>query len=175
MVRAAGRRSRPAVACVALVAIALTAVGLIGCAAEPEAAPSSTSTVTTAATPTPTPIKTLEGTPSPRPTTTDVASGMPVSVVLATWGVDGDAISASAYVTDVVEEGGTCTLHVQSADGKRTSTRDSLPTGQNTSCGFIDLALEDAGVAPWTVWISYRSTTSEGTSEQVSISEENSG
>ncbi len=169
MTRALTSVRRAWVGVIAVVATMHLAVAVVGCAPEHSEPTRSESPQST-----PTPDE-LPGTLSPRPSMSSAAGTQEVSVVLSSWGVDRAGISASAYTAGVVEEGGVCTLHVASAAGESTRSQNAVPTGQNTSCGFIGVPLGDVGPSPWAVWMTYETSTSVGTSEQVELTEEDMG
>lgn len=173
MVRGDFRRRRASSRFVLVFVAAGVAAALSACSPEAPTELTPTASPTVSVRPTGGPSATqLEGTPTPRPSVSPSPGHTPVAVVLATWGVDSAEVSASAYVSGVIEEGGACTIHVQSSQGVAEKVRDAQPTGQNTSCGFLSVPLAEAGPAPWVVWITYESSASAGASEQVELSQE---
>jgi len=148
--------------------------------ATPSAAASSSSTSTgsdASATPlsTPTPLaptftphpsaSDAPGPGSPEPTPT-VATA---ELILAAWQAGADGLSASAFVQDVVEEGGTCVLHAQQGDVVREVTSQATPTGQNVSCGFVTVPPSELTPGDWTIWFDYSSPTTVATSGAVTL------
>lgn len=103
------------------------------------------------------------GSPDPAPTATTA------SLILAAWQADEDGISASAFVQDIVEQGGTCVLHAQLGDVIREATAAATPTGQNVSCGFILIPSSELTPGDWTIWFDYSSPTTVATSGAVTL------
>ncbi|MBN9210082.1 MAG: hypothetical protein BGO45_00650 [Microbacterium sp. 71-36] len=91
------------------------------------------------------------------------------SLILAAWQADDRGISASAFVQDVVEEGGTCVLHARQGDIVRESTAPATPTGQNVSCGFQTIPASELTPGDWTIWFDYSSPTTAATSGAVTL------
>lgn len=104
---------------------------------------------------------------SPNPT--PVPTPKSAALILAAWQAGPDGISASAFVQDVVEEGGTCFLHAQLGDVIREATAPATPTGQNVSCGFVTIPPSELTPGDWTIWFDYSSPTSAATSGAVTL------
>jgi len=78
-------------------------------------------------------------------------------------------LSVSAGVNGVVEDGGTCTVTVRSADGAETSQDvEAFADATSTLCEPISVPAEGAG--PWTVRVAYSSAARSGTSDPVEVS-----
>lgn len=103
------------------------------------------------------------GAPDPAPTVTTAA------LILAAWQAGDDGISASAFVQDVVEQGGTCVLHARQGDVVRDATAAATPTGQNVSCGFVTIPPSELAPGDWTIWFDYSSPTTVATSGAVTL------
>lgn len=101
--------------------------------------------------------------PTPAPTAKTAA------LILAAWQAGPEGISASAFVQDVVEEGGTCVLHAQLGDVIREATAPATPTGQNVSCGFVMIPPSELTPGDWTIWFDYSSPTTAATSGAVTL------
>ncbi len=81
----------------------------------------------------------------------------------------GGALSISAGVNGVVEDGGTCTVTVTAADGAET-TQDVEAFADATSTLCEPIAVPAEGAGPWTVRVTYASATRSGTSDPVEVS-----
>jgi hypothetical protein len=85
--------------------------------------------------------------------------------------VDGQrgTVRARAYVSGVVESGGTCAVELTGADGTVVTARaQGMPDASTTLCG---LDVDDARLSPgtWQAVLSYRSATSVGASNPVAV------
>ncbi|WP_285041573.1 hypothetical protein [Plantibacter sp. LMC-P-059a] len=113
------------------------------------------------------------GTSSPSPTTSTLAPGnestakgedptpVPPEAVLvfATVDADGAAVSASAYVAGVIENGGTCTFTFTAGDAVVTAEAEGLADRATTSCGTVQVPIDQFTSGPWSASVSYTSAT----------------
>lgn len=155
--------------------IAMCAIVLLtsaGCATDPLGAPAETSalptaTGTTTAASAPPSVSPLP-TPTPVPETSTPGRAS-ADVVLASWLADRSGVSASAYVAGVLEDAGTCTLHLRLGEQELTATKSGRATGQNTSCGLIEIPAEQLSDGQWELWIDYSSPRTAGESGHVTV------
>lgn len=76
------------------------------------------------------------------------------------------AIEASAFVSSIIEDGGTCTLLVTRNDIKISKTISARKDAQTTKCDLFMFPTNELPTkGEWSATISYKSTTSSGTSE----------
>jgi hypothetical protein len=104
-------------------------------------------------------------------TSTPGGTARPVSVALgyADWDAANSVVEAAGFVTDVVEDGGTCTLTLTKGTATVTATRTGAADATTTNCGR--LTVPGASVLPgaWQVSLTYRSATSFGTSAALTV------
>lgn len=84
---------------------------------------------------------------------------------------DAGAISVSAGVSGIVEDGGTCTLTAASSDGREVSeTVAAFADASSTICEPLVVATDRVGPGPWTVRLEYSSPTHSGTATATEVS-----
>lgn len=85
--------------------------------------------------------------------------------------VDDGIISASADITNLVEEEGICTYTFTTPSGATQSiSTNSVPNAHNTLCEAADIAFTETG--EWKLKVSYESDTAAGESEELSFTAE---
>lgn len=154
-----------AMCAIVLLTSAGCATGPLGAPAETAALPTTTGATTPGSAP---PSVSPLSTPTPVPETSSPGRAS-ADVVLASWLADGSGVSASAYVAGVLEDAGTCTLHVRLGEQELTATRSGRATGQNTSCGLIEIPAERLSDGQWELWIDYSSARTAGESGHVTV------
>ena len=83
--------------------------------------------------------------------------------------VDDDKIVASANITNLVEENGTCTYTFTAPSGKtQVITAETLPSPYDTPCADASIAKSETG--EWELKVTYKSTTASGESEASNFS-----
>ena len=83
--------------------------------------------------------------------------------------VDDDKIVASANITNLVEENGTCTYTFTAPSGKtQVITAETLPSPYDTPCADASIAKSETG--EWKLKVTYESTTASGESESLNFS-----
>ena len=94
-----------------------------------------------------------------------------VEVTITTYNAnDSGYLSVNGYVSDIVENDGTCTLTLtDSANKSVATTRKGLADATTTTCGESTVALSELHPGTWRAVLSYSSDTSIGTSEPVNI------
>ncbi|GAA0999340.1 hypothetical protein [Subtercola frigoramans] len=126
----------------------------------------------TSAVPTVKPTSTV--TPTVTPTTTVTPTRPPVSAVTpfiasAGWDAGSAAISVSAFVPQIVESDGSCTITATSGS---VTVRDAFPataSATTTDCGSNSLASPNFTSGTWQVVVSYSSSTSSGDSAPTEV------
>lgn len=91
--------------------------------------------------------------------------------VISSWGQNPQTkdIEVSAFVSDVYEEGGTCTLTLERNGQKVSEAKSAILNAQNISCGFITISRNKLTAGTWQARVSYSSANAEGTSQAVSL------
>ena len=83
--------------------------------------------------------------------------------------VDDDKIVASANITNLVEENGTCTYTFTAPSGKtQVITAETLPSPYDTPCADASIAKSETG--EWKLKVTYKSTTASGERESSNFS-----
>jgi hypothetical protein len=75
------------------------------------------------------------------------------------------ATEARGYVSNVLEDGGTCTITFTKGSEKVTATSTGLIDVSKTTCRPITINPGQLGSGEWSAVLSYSSATSEGSSE----------
>lgn len=91
------------------------------------------------------------------------------NVVLTNTGQSGDEITASGFVSNVVEEGGVCTFVF--TDGQRAVKKNTgtLPNANSTTCKTVRFNKEELSAGTWRVYIEYSSSVSAGNSNELEV------
>lgn len=111
--------------------------------------------------------------PAPSPTTSTIAPGnestakgedpepIPPEAVLVFASVDedGSAVSASAYIAGVIENDGVCTFTFTMGDAVVTNASDGLADRSTTSCGTVQIPIDQFASGTWDASIVYTSAT----------------
>lgn len=93
-----------------------------------------------------------------------------VRVVYADWDAASSGLLVAAVVTDVVEDGGTCTVTATRDGAQASVTGSATADATSTTCGEIALPgsrLDGSGT--WSVTVAYRSATAAGTSTATDV------
>jgi lysophospholipid acyltransferase (LPLAT)-like uncharacterized protein len=84
------------------------------------------------------------------------------------WQKSNGTIVVGAYVANLVENGGQCTVMVDGPSGAHfTSTRNAVADAKTTACGELAVAVQTSGT--WKASVQYSSTNSRGTSSVVEV------
>jgi Na+-transporting methylmalonyl-CoA/oxaloacetate decarboxylase gamma subunit len=86
-----------------------------------------------------------------------------VVVTSADWDAAGAQVEATAFVSGVLEPG-TCTLTLTSGATTVTAQSPAAPDATTTTCAPVDVPRSRLSAGTWQAVVSYRSSTSEGTS-----------
>lgn len=89
-----------------------------------------------------------------------------VNVVLTSTGADNGQVDASGFVSNLVEEGGTCTYTFTQTQRtvKKSSGTSVNPT--STTCQTVRFSENELGTGEWKVVIQYNSSSASGTSNE---------
>ncbi len=89
-----------------------------------------------------------------------------VNVVLTSTGTENGEVDASGFVSNLVEEGGTCTFTFAQNQKiiKKTSTTATNPT--STTCLTVRFDEKELGSGEWKVVIQYASSNASGSSNE---------
>ena len=118
---------------------------------------------TTSASPDPTQVVT-DSSVSTGPTT-----GATVFVTSSGWDAATGSVTVRGYLQGVVEDDGTCTLTLTRDGRSVTAERAGTSNVTQTSCGAVSVPRSQLATGTWTAVLSYRSSTSNGSSEPVEV------
>jgi hypothetical protein len=101
--------------------------------------------------------------PSPR----DVATKQTVTPVFGyIQQSENSNIEANGYISEAIEEGGTCTLELTKDDVRVTTYMQARPSAQSTVCGLLAIDRSKLSPGEWSATIVYSSASYEGTSQE---------
>lgn len=125
-------------------------------------------------TPSPDPAPTQSSqSPEPTPGASETPSTAgPASVVtIAAADVDGATVTVAGYVTQISEEGGSCTFALTSAlDGSVVEAPSTAAANvATTSCGTVQVPVAELAKGTWSVVLHYTSDSWDLTSEPVTM------
>jgi hypothetical protein len=92
-----------------------------------------------------------------------------VSLVIVDAAQYDQQVEVRAYVAGVVENGGTCTYTFTSGSSKVTKQTKAVADATTTRCPTLDVAKSEFSVGNWSVSVSYKSLTAQGTSSAKSF------
>ena len=98
-----------------------------------------------------------EATEKPGQSAEPTAAPVEAVIVVAGADVDGLNVSASGYVSGVVESTGTCTFTFTRLDELVESTRDAVANVTDTSCGLVQIPIDQFQRGTWQVTLTYLS------------------
>jgi hypothetical protein len=87
----------------------------------------------------------------------------------ADWDAQGKQVEAAGFVAGVVETGGVCALELTRTGEHAEATRDAEADASMTNCGSLAVPADQLSVGEWSATLSYRSATSSGTSEPMTV------
>lgn len=95
----------------------------------------------------------------------------PVTPIISSWGQDAYTkdLSVAGYIPGIFEDGGTCTLDLESSGSKVNASQSASKNVSTVSCGYIAIPRTQLSSGDWTATISYSSPTSQGTSAPTEI------
>lgn len=100
---------------------------------------------------------------SNQPTASKETSKLAANVVLTNAGVSNGKVSASGFVSNVVELGGTCMFTFTKTGQTITKKSDTLQGPSSTSCKTVSFDLSELGSGVWAVGLEYQSSRASGT------------
>ncbi|MEA9984425.1 hypothetical protein [Subtercola sp. RTI3] len=168
---------------VVIAGLAVTAVLLFGSrssgdvsatgtpSATPTSSPTPTGTVgpTATATPTATPTATSTPTATPTATATPAVKAVVPFVSSAGWDAGAGAITVSAFVPQIIESDGTCTITATKGSLTASQSFSARASATTTDCGSASLASPTLVSGSWNVVVTYASPTSAGTSASTEV------
>lgn len=92
-----------------------------------------------------------------------------VFITWSGWDAATGAVQVGGYLAGAVESDGTCTLTLSRSGTRVTATAVASPDVSTTSCGELSVPGTQVGSGAWQAVVSYRSSTSDGTSESVEV------
>lgn len=111
--------------------------------------------------------------PEPTPGASETPSTVgPTSVVtIAAADVDGMTVTVAGYVTQISEDGGSCTFSLTSAlDGSVVEVPSTAAANvATTSCGTVQVPVAELAKGTWSVVLHYTSDSWDLTSEPVTM------
>ena len=121
----------------------------------------------------PSPAGVTDGTAAPteEPAATDGPRPPGTDVVLSTlsWDEAQGVVVGGGYVSPVIEDGGTCTLRFDDGADVVIASVEGLADASSTVCGGLRTAPGELAPGRWTVILDYRSATTEGRSEPITV------
>lgn len=96
---------------------------------------------------------------------------VPSEAVISVAGVDvdGQHVSASGYVSGIVEDGGLCTFTLTGFENERTATSPAIANVSTTSCGFVQVPMADLFKGSWQIVLTYTSESLTVSSPPLSL------
>ena len=91
-----------------------------------------------------------------------------VKPLITSWGQTSSGVEVSAYVPNVIEDGGTCTLTLTKGDKQVSAKRKGISNVSTTSCGTLFIE-EELSAGTWQATVSYSSTKAKGVSNPIDI------
>lgn len=92
-----------------------------------------------------------------------------VNVILTNSNVSGSMVSASGFVSNVVESRGVCTYIFTKQDVSIKKTSATLPNATSTTCTTVQFPVSELSSGTWQVSLSYASDTSAGDSNVLEL------
>lgn len=141
--------------------------------ASPTVAPTTAAPTVDPGTPTPTPPApaqsagptATESEPAPPP----VADTAHPTLTYAGHSPSGSAYQLAGVVTDVIEDGGTCTFRLSSGSATIERTQTGVADASSTSCGSVDVAAAELSAGTWDATLVYAGARGSGTSPALTV------
>lgn len=92
-----------------------------------------------------------------------------VNVVLTSTGTENGTVDASGFVSNLVEQGGSCFYSFTQSQKTITKTADTFVNPTSTTCSTVRFDEKELGPGEWKVSITYSSATATGTSNTGSL------
>ena len=98
-------------------------------------------------------------------------NGLKVAAINLDVDYEGGIATAHGTITNLVEEGGTCTYVFKGPNNKEiNNTTDSIVDRSSTQCKSVEMTKAELGVGTWQVKLVYKSKNAEGESESKTFS-----
>ncbi|MGY1917286.1 hypothetical protein [Blastococcus sp. SYSU DS0973] len=109
--------------------------------------------------------------PDDREAVTDPARPAAAAAVLsfAMWEEETSSVEAAGYVSPVIEDGGTCTLHLTRGGDEVSITVPGVADASTTVCGGLSVPEEQLAAGTWTLRLAYSSATADVVSAPVDV------
>lgn len=105
----------------------------------------------------------------PAPTVDKSTNLQQVNVILTNTGESNGMVSASGFVSNVVESSGTCTYVFTNGQKSIEKTSTTLPNSTSTTCKTVQFNASELSAGTWKVQLKYASPTSAGTSNTLEV------
>jgi hypothetical protein len=92
-----------------------------------------------------------------------------VNVILTNTGEVDGSVSASGFVSDVVESTGTCTYVFTNGQKTVEKVSNTLTNATSTTCKTVQFSASDLSAGTWEVQLKYSSPTSTGSSNMLNL------
>lgn len=92
-----------------------------------------------------------------------------VNVVLTNTGETNGMVSASGFVSNVVESNGSCSYVFTNGPSSVTKTSTTLTNANSTTCKTVQFNASELGAGTWNVQLKYSSPTSTGSSNTLQV------
>lgn len=118
------------------------------------------------------PSKKQQATQTDQPTapTVDKTTNLQqVNVILTNTGETNGMVSASGFVSNVVEANGTCNYVFTNGSRSVTKTSTTLTNASSTTCKTVQFSATELGAGTWSVQLKYNSPTSAGSSNTLEV------
>ncbi|MEI4272308.1 hypothetical protein TEK04_11305 [Klenkia sp. LSe6-5] len=88
-----------------------------------------------------------------------------MSYTYASYDAAGARVEVGAFIQEVVETGGTCTLVLNRGEASAQARSTAVPDASSTACGALSIPASDLAPGAWDGFVTYESRTSNGRSD----------
>jgi hypothetical protein len=114
--------------------------------------------------------KDAQSSDKPAPAPTDNNNKKAVQPTISYAKQNGSSVEVNAYVSGVAEENGTCTLIATLGNSTVTKQANGILNASTTNCPAFTIARSEfSSAGTWSVKVTYKSSTAEGTSAATSL------
>lgn len=97
--------------------------------------------------------------------------GLKVATITLAAGYEDGVATVHGSITNIVEEGGSCTYTLSGPNGKAVIKKtDTITDFHSTLCQAVEFSKDELGAGTWKASLKYKSNTAEGESETKTIS-----
>jgi hypothetical protein len=82
---------------------------------------------------------------------------------------DNKNVESNGYITEAIEDDGTCTLTLEKNGQKVSVSKKAMPDAQSTVCGLMTIERSRLSPGEWTATLNYSSSKNQGASKAVKI------